>query len=243
MIRRPSVVVDQPAFSCVGEVPLNLSPGHSEVASVLLPRQLGERDEVVVTPLLRRAAPVALGAADDDPGAGGQPAGHALEQFGAGARGVHDCPASDLASERAADVWRSTFSTPRTPSHDRMRTSTGVPSGAVAVSHTPLFGRQQGCGRTRHPSTTSSSATSSPGSSVASTVEPTMPDMSAIGQDSQAGKTEPLLRMRDAAELLQVSERSVRRMIARGDLPSIRLGGARRIRVRDIRDLIERGTR
>jgi excisionase family DNA binding protein len=44
----------------------------------------------------------------------------------------------------------------------------------------------------------------------------------------------PLLRLRQAAETLEVSEVTVRRLIRRGELPAVRIGGQLRVPQADL---------
>jgi excisionase family DNA binding protein len=53
----------------------------------------------------------------------------------------------------------------------------------------------------------------------------------------------PLLTLPEAAELLNVSTRTVRRQIDDGLLPTVRIGGAVRIRPDDLRSFIGKMTR
>ena len=56
-------------------------------------------------------------------------------------------------------------------------------------------------------------------------------------------ETEPLLlRIRDAAAMLSVSERSIWQLVRSGELRAIHPGGMRAIRIarRDVEDLVER---
>lgn len=50
-----------------------------------------------------------------------------------------------------------------------------------------------------------------------------------------------LLRVDEAAAILGISERQVRRLAATGDLDRVKLGRATRVRLSDVRRLIERG--
>lgn len=52
-----------------------------------------------------------------------------------------------------------------------------------------------------------------------------------------------LLRIRDVARYLNVSESTVWRWVRSGKLPSVRLGGVRRIRRADLEKLAETGSR
>lgn len=67
-----------------------------------------------------------------------------------------------------------------------------------------------------------------------------------LGRDMTRSKhyepapTEQLLRKREVAEQLRISTRTVERLIASGDLLPVRLGGSVRIRVEDVRELVER---
>jgi hypothetical protein len=54
---------------------------------------------------------------------------------------------------------------------------------------------------------------------------------------------EPLLNLRDVAEIFGISTRSVERLIERGDLDPVWVGGVRRFQPGDIRDLPRRGGR
>jgi excisionase family DNA binding protein len=49
-----------------------------------------------------------------------------------------------------------------------------------------------------------------------------------------------LLRLREVADVLAVSERSVRRLCRAGLLPTVRLGGSVRFRYVDVQSLVER---
>ena len=51
-------------------------------------------------------------------------------------------------------------------------------------------------------------------------------------------KTEPLYTVAQAADILNVSQKTVRRLIKKGYLPVIRIGGLLRIEPLDIQDLI-----
>jgi excisionase family DNA binding protein len=51
-------------------------------------------------------------------------------------------------------------------------------------------------------------------------------------------KTEPLYTVSEAAKILNVSEKTVRRLINSESLRSIRIGGLRRIAPADLEDLI-----
>jgi excisionase family DNA binding protein len=53
--------------------------------------------------------------------------------------------------------------------------------------------------------------------------------------------TPSLLRVRDVAERLSVSEPTVRRLVSSGELRRVRLGGSVRFRPQDVEALIERG--
>lgn len=53
---------------------------------------------------------------------------------------------------------------------------------------------------------------------------------------------ETLLTLLDAAEILNVSTRTVRRQIDDGLLPTVRIGGSVRIRPEDLRSFIEKMT-
>jgi excisionase family DNA binding protein len=66
--------------------------------------------------------------------------------------------------------------------------------------------------------------------------------MDAIAEGYESPRTERLLRPREAAELLNVSPRTLDRLIASGELRAVRVGGSRRIRPTDVRDLVERGS-
>jgi len=55
-------------------------------------------------------------------------------------------------------------------------------------------------------------------------------------------RLEPLLTLPEAAELLNVSTRTVRRQIDDGLLPTVRIGGAVRIRPEDLRSFIGKMT-
>lgn len=48
------------------------------------------------------------------------------------------------------------------------------------------------------------------------------------------GMTPQLLTYRQAADVLASSESTVKRLISRGDLPAVRIGGAARVRVADL---------
>lgn len=50
----------------------------------------------------------------------------------------------------------------------------------------------------------------------------------------------PLLTYSKAAETLAVSKRTIERLVAEGELPVVRIGGARRITVDDVEAFIER---
>ena len=52
--------------------------------------------------------------------------------------------------------------------------------------------------------------------------------------------SEPFLTVRDVADLLKVSEKTVRRLQSRGDLPSFRVGTQVRFRRTDIEDWVDR---
>ena len=51
--------------------------------------------------------------------------------------------------------------------------------------------------------------------------------------------SEPFLTVRDVADLLKVSEKTVRRLQSRGDLPSFRVGTQVRFRRTDIEDWVD----
>lgn len=61
-----------------------------------------------------------------------------------------------------------------------------------------------------------------------------------MASSSHPATTEPLLRVRDVAALLDMSTRSVERLIASGELPRVRISGSVRFRSEDVRDLVER---
>ena len=50
---------------------------------------------------------------------------------------------------------------------------------------------------------------------------------------------EPLITMKQVGLVLDMSERSVRRIIQAGDLPAIRIGGSPRIRSADLRAYLD----
>ena len=50
----------------------------------------------------------------------------------------------------------------------------------------------------------------------------------------------PLMTVKDVSDLLRLHPRSVRRLIADGRLPVVRLRGAVRIRAEDVEDLVAR---
>ena len=50
-----------------------------------------------------------------------------------------------------------------------------------------------------------------------------------------------LLTVGDVADVLGINERSVRRLVARGELTRIRIGGSVRFDPRDVQALIQRG--
>ena len=50
----------------------------------------------------------------------------------------------------------------------------------------------------------------------------------------------PLMTVKDVSDLLRLHPRSVRRLIADGRLPVVRLRGAVRIRPEDVEDLVAR---
>lgn len=52
-----------------------------------------------------------------------------------------------------------------------------------------------------------------------------------------------LLRIREAANLLRSSDKTVRRLIVEGKLPSVKVRGLRLIRASDLRSLVESSTR
>lgn len=52
----------------------------------------------------------------------------------------------------------------------------------------------------------------------------------------------PLLRIREAASVLRSSDKTVRRLIVDGKLPSVKVRGLRLIRATDLRSLIEAST-
>ena len=56
---------------------------------------------------------------------------------------------------------------------------------------------------------------------------------------SPLGLFDRLLTLKDVALILNLSERSVRRIIQAGDLPAIRIGGSPRIRSADLRAFID----
>ena len=56
----------------------------------------------------------------------------------------------------------------------------------------------------------------------------------------QFAQIRPLLTVKDVAGLLRLHPRSVRRLIADGRLPVVRLRGAVRIRPEDVEDLVTR---
>jgi excisionase family DNA binding protein len=58
---------------------------------------------------------------------------------------------------------------------------------------------------------------------------------------SPRDRLRPLLTVSDVAKILNVHPRSIRRMIAKGRLPVVRLGGAVRIRPEAIEELIASG--
>jgi len=54
-------------------------------------------------------------------------------------------------------------------------------------------------------------------------------------------QSEPLLlRKREVVQLLGISSRSLDRLLASGRLPRVRISGSVRIRVEDVRELVER---
>ena len=55
------------------------------------------------------------------------------------------------------------------------------------------------------------------------------------------GLPRPLLTVTDVAEILNLHPRSIRRMIAGGRLPVVRLGGAVRVRPEAVEELIANG--
>ena len=55
--------------------------------------------------------------------------------------------------------------------------------------------------------------------------------------------TGPLLTTDEAAELLRVSPRTVQRLLASRTLKRVKIGGATRIRRRDLDEFVERGGR
>jgi excisionase family DNA binding protein len=56
-----------------------------------------------------------------------------------------------------------------------------------------------------------------------------------------SGSTERLLlKKNDVVRLLDISARTLDRMLATGQLPRVRLGGCTRIRVQDVQALVER---
>jgi excisionase family DNA binding protein len=60
----------------------------------------------------------------------------------------------------------------------------------------------------------------------------------AAGSSAAANPLRPLLTVPEVAELLRLSPRSVRRLIADGRLPVVRLGHAIRIRPQDVEALV-----
>lgn len=48
-----------------------------------------------------------------------------------------------------------------------------------------------------------------------------------------------LLRLRDAAEVLGISERSLRRLIERRELPTVMVGGCRRVKTSDLQRYVD----
>jgi excisionase family DNA binding protein len=60
----------------------------------------------------------------------------------------------------------------------------------------------------------------------------------AAGSPAPANPLHPLLTVPEVAELLRLSPRSIRRLIADGRLPIVRLGRAIRIRPRDVEALV-----
>jgi hypothetical protein len=54
---------------------------------------------------------------------------------------------------------------------------------------------------------------------------------------------EPLLNLREVAQILGISTRGVERIIARGDLHPVWVGGIRRFQPRDVRAVAEGSTR
>jgi excisionase family DNA binding protein len=55
-------------------------------------------------------------------------------------------------------------------------------------------------------------------------------------------RLDPLLSIRSAAEPLGIAPRTLRDLIARGEVEAVRIGGAIRIRTSTVEQLIEKGT-
>lgn len=64
--------------------------------------------------------------------------------------------------------------------------------------------------------------------------------MSAIPSHAQLGRP-LLLRLANAARAVDVPVETMRQLIRRGAVPSVRIGGAVYIRVRDLEEIAERG--
>jgi excisionase family DNA binding protein len=65
--------------------------------------------------------------------------------------------------------------------------------------------------------------------------------MSSTSSAPATGSHRPLLKVADVARRLNVSTRSIRRMITDGRLPVVRLGGAIRIRPEVVDELVANG--
>ena len=61
------------------------------------------------------------------------------------------------------------------------------------------------------------------------------------GENPEDGQVTPLLlRLERTAEALDVSRSSVKRLIREGELAAVKVGGATRVRVEDLREYVER---
>ncbi len=61
-----------------------------------------------------------------------------------------------------------------------------------------------------------------------------VPELSDVTTDDAAEDLQPLLSKRDVAIYLGVSERTVDRWVAAGELPAYRVGGHRRFRLSEV---------
>jgi len=67
-------------------------------------------------------------------------------------------------------------------------------------------------------------------------VQPAVPPVVPVGEE----RFRPLLTLPEACALLRVSRAKLGRMVARGDLPSVRVGTSVRFRLEDVGDYINR---